>query len=85
MDKYKIVLTKTAQKQLDKLDDAVATPIINAIRTLASDPRPKGFKKLKGRPGYRIRTGNYRVIYEIADKQLIITVIALGHRKDIYD
>lgn len=85
MDKYKILLTKTAQKQLDKLDDVISNPIIEAIQTLATTPRPKGYKKLKGRPGYRIRTGNYRIIYEILDRQLLVTVIALGHRKDIYE
>jgi mRNA interferase RelE/StbE len=52
---------------------------------LADDPRPKGCKKLKGRDGYRIRTGNYRIIYEIFDTELLIDVIAIGHRKDIYE
>ena len=85
MAKYAIVLTKTSQKQLDKLDNALADAIIDAIIKLANNPRPNGCKKLKGRPGYRIRVGNYRVIYEIIDRQLLITVVALGHRKDIYD
>ena len=48
------------------------------------NPRPVGNKKLKGRDGYRIRIGNYRIIYDIFDSELIIDVIALGHRKDIY-
>jgi mRNA interferase RelE/StbE len=49
------------------------------------NPRPNGFKKLKGREGFRIRIGNYRVIYNIIDSELVIEVIALGHRKNIYD
>ncbi|WP_373456907.1 type II toxin-antitoxin system RelE/ParE family toxin [Chryseobacterium sp. MDT2-18] len=52
---------------------------------MQEDPRPVGCKKLKGRDSYRIRIGNYRVIYEIFDSELIIDVIILGHRKDIYE
>jgi len=85
MPNFTIVLSKNAQKSLDKLSDNTAEPIIEAIARLASDPRPNGCKKLKGRDGYRIRVGNYRVIYEIFDSELIIDVVALGHRKDIYE
>jgi len=85
MPKYTAVLSKKAQKQLDELSDNIAEPIIAAIFKLEDDPRPLGYKKLKGREGFRIRAGNYRVIYEIIDKELIIDVITLGHRKDIYD
>ncbi len=84
MSKYTIQLTKKAQKQLDKISDSIAEPILEAIGNLADDPRPQGFKKLKGRKGYRIRVGDYRVIYDIFDYELIIDVITLGHRKDIY-
>lgn len=85
MPKYTVYLSNRARKELDKLSDSLAKPILSAIANLAEDPRPKGCKKLRGREGYRIRTGNYRVIYEIFDSQLIVDVIALGHRKDIYD
>jgi mRNA interferase RelE/StbE len=84
MSKYTVVLTKKAQKQLDKLPDKIAQPILNGIEYLEENPRPVGNKKLKGREGYRIRIGNYRVIYDIFDFELLIDVIALGHRKDIY-
>ncbi len=56
-----------------------------AIAKLSEDPCPKGCKKLRGREGYRIRIGSYRVIYEVFDGQLIVDVITLGHRKDIYE
>jgi mRNA interferase RelE/StbE len=69
---------------LDKLSDNITWPIIEAISGLEQNPRPVGYKKLKGRDGYRIRVANYRIIYEIIDQQLIVEVIALGHRKDIY-
>lgn len=85
MAKYTVSLSKRAQKQLDKLSDTIAEPIFQAIEKLGDNPRPHGCKKLKGRNGYRIRIGDYRVIYEIIDNFLLVDVIDLGHRKDIYD
>ncbi len=85
MPNYTAVLSKKAQKQLDKLPDNIAEPILDAIAGLEENPRPVGYKKLKGRDGYRIRTGNYRIIYDIFDNELIIDIITLGHRKDIYE
>jgi mRNA interferase RelE/StbE len=85
MPRYTIILTKKAEKQLDKLSDKIAEPIFETIASLAEDPRPHGCKKLKGNKGYRIRVGNYRVIYEIIDKELIVEVINVGDRKDVYD
>jgi len=82
---YKIDFSKKAQKKLDKLSDFTADPILFAIGSLSRNPRPKGFKKLKRRKGYRIRVGDYRVIYEIIDDILLIDVIDLGHRKNIYE
>ena len=85
MPNYTIVLSKRAQKQLDKLSDNIVAPIIKAITGLEDNPQPKGYKKLKGRDGYRIRAGNYRIIYNIFDDELLVDVIKLGHRKDIKD
>jgi mRNA interferase RelE/StbE len=85
MPKYSAVLSNKAQKQLDKLPDIIAEPIFKAISALEKNPRLPGYKKLKGREGYRIRTGNYRIIYEIIDFELVIKIIALGHRKEIYN
>ena len=85
MADYTIVLTRTVQKQLDKLPDTVISTLLNAIDELASNPRPDGCKKLKGRTGYRIRKGDYRIIYSIEDKHLIVEIIALGHRRNIYE
>jgi mRNA interferase RelE/StbE len=84
MPEYTAILSKKAQKQLDKLSDAIAGPILEAIGDLEKDPRPQGYKKLTGRAGYRVRAGNYRIIYDIFDKQLTVNVIAIGDRKDIY-
>ena len=81
---YKVLLSVKAQKQLDKIADNIAAPILESIENLGNNPRPHGYKKLKDRKGYRIRSGDYRIIYDIFDSELIIDVIAVGHRKDIY-
>ncbi|MEO7924531.1 MAG: type II toxin-antitoxin system RelE/ParE family toxin [Chitinophagaceae bacterium] len=65
MPDYQIRITRTAQKQLDKLPDPVAGILIETIHDLAVNPRPHGYKKLKGRDGYRIRKGDFRIIYDI--------------------
>ena len=70
---------------MDKLPRAVTLEIIAIIKKLAETPRPRGYIKLTNRPGYRIRKGNYRIIYDIYDKLLLIEVISVGNRKDIYD
>lgn len=84
MASYTILLSKKARKQLDKLTDQIVDPILEAIAELGKNPRPVGYKKLKGRNGCRIRVGNYRIIYEIYDSELLVDLIAVGHRKDIY-
>ena len=84
MPKFSIVLSRKAEKQLDKLSTSVVSQIIESFSILENNPRPNGYKKLKGRQGYRIRSGNYRIIYEIFENELLIDVIAIGHRKDIY-
>lgn len=82
---YTILILPSAQKQLDKLPGAVATRIEDKMMELEQDPRPPGCKKLKGRDAYRIRIGDYRVIYEINDGRLIVTVITIGHRREVYE
>ena len=82
---YSIDFSKKAQKKLDKLSDAIANPILSEIGDLSDNPRPQGYRKLKGRKGYRIRVGDYRIIYDIFDSILLIDVIDLGHRKEIYE
>ena len=81
---YKVRIEKAVQKALEKINDPFYSKIKNAILKLAENPRPEGYKKLKGRDGYRIRVADYRIIYEIFDNVLLVTVIDLGNRKDIY-
>jgi mRNA interferase RelE/StbE len=82
---YLIQIRKSAQKQLDKLSDDIADELLDAIENLAANPRPSGCKKLKGRDGYRIRKGDYRIIYNIFDNVLTVDIVAVGHRREIYD
>jgi len=82
---YSVNFKKHAFKELAKINEPFYSQIKQTIYTLADNPRPKGCKKLKGRDGYRIRVGNYRIIYDIYDSELVVDIIALGHRKDIYD
>jgi mRNA interferase RelE/StbE len=82
---YTVFILPSAQKQLNKLPNAIATRIEDKLMELERDPRPTGCKKLKGRDAWRIRIGDYRVIYEISDGVLIVTVIAIGHRREIYE
>jgi mRNA interferase RelE/StbE len=81
---YSIGILRTAQKQLLKIDRKEKQKIIVEIRKLAENPRPVDCRKLTGREAFRIRVGSYRVIYEINDKMLLILIVAVGHRKEVY-
>lgn len=85
MSRYRIELRPAALRTLRKLDPQVRRRIQGAIALLAEDPRPPSVKKLKGRDAFRIRTGSYRVIYTIEDDVLLIVVVSLGHRRDVYE
>ena len=82
--KYTIWVERYAQKQIMRLDKKVIPVIKTAIADLANNPRPPGHIKLKGEEAYRIRVGNCRVIYEINDEVIIVTIVSVGHRKDVY-
>lgn len=82
---YNITLKKRVIKALEKINEPYYSNIKTAIYKLADNPRPKGFKKLKGREGYRIRVADYRIIYAIFDDLLVVDIINLGHRKEVYD
>lgn len=82
--KYQVFIERYAVKQILKLDKNAIPLVKSAIAGLAENPRPFGYKKLKGEEAYRIRVGSYRIIYEIDDHKIIVTVVSVGHRKDIY-
>ena len=81
---YSLLILRRAQKELSNLPEDVYKKIKQAILKLSKNSRPYGCKKLKGREGWRIRVGNYRVVYEINDKDKSIIILHVGHRKDIY-
>lgn len=82
---YQIELSHSAARQLRKLDPPARRRVQAAIELLAQEPRPSGSKKLVGGDGeWRVRTGDYRIVYEINDGILLILVLAVGHRREIY-
>lgn len=82
---YAISIDAHALRQLRKLEQQVQNRIVAKIDSLADNPRPHGAEKLAGRENrYRVRVGDYRIIYEIKDAQLLVLVVAIGDRKDIY-
>ncbi len=82
---YEIRVAPAAARQLRKLDAAARKRVQAAIELLAEQPRPPGAKKLVGGHGeWRVRTGDYRIVYEIEDDILLVLVIAVGHRRDVY-
>jgi len=81
---YNILFEKSAQKNLYSLPKVEREKIFLSIQALSKNPRPNGYKKLAGRDGYRIRIGNYRVIYIIRDNVLTIVILNINHRKTIY-
>ena len=85
MANYKIEITSTAEKSLKKIPKKDIVKVVEAIQILGISPFPSGCRKLKGEEDvYRVRQGSYRIIYEIIDTKLIVLVLKVGHRKDIY-
>jgi len=83
---YQVIYARSARKELKHLPVKVISAVIEQTDALANDPRPRGSKKLKGyKNSWRIRIGDYRVIYRIEDKVRIVRVTNIGHRGEIYD
>jgi len=81
---YSLHILRRAQKELAQLPEGAYLQVRDSIRTLADNARPHGCQKLTAREGWRIRVGNYRVIYDIDDKNKTVTVLHVGHRRDVY-
>lgn len=84
MVKYKIEIKKSAIKELSGIPKNDLKKIISRIKKLATNPRPEGCEKLSGQELYRVRQGRYRILYSIQDDVLVVCVIKIGHRKDVY-
>ena len=86
MAKYSLEIKQSAQKELDALDDAVLTRIDRRILALADDPRPAGCKKLRGyKDHWRVRAGDWRVLYIIDDAAKLISITRIAHRREVYE
>jgi len=83
--RYSIELRPAAFRALRKLDPHVRPRIQGAIALLAQNPRPPGARALRGRPGLRIRVGEYRIIYIVEDDVLVVVVVTVTHRREVYD
>jgi mRNA interferase RelE/StbE len=81
---YRVELRPAAIRALKQVDHQDRDRIRGAIALLGHDPRPPGATALQGRPGLRVRVGNYRIIYTVHDDVLVVVVVTLGHRRDVY-
>ena len=81
---YEVRIVSAAEREMDKLPVVVHKRISRRILTLEDNPRLRGAKKLSGREEYRLRIGDYRVLYTIDDKNEVVTIFAVGHRREIY-
>ncbi|HEX7030728.1 MAG TPA: type II toxin-antitoxin system RelE/ParE family toxin [Gammaproteobacteria bacterium] len=84
MASYRLVFKRSVAKDLRTIPNQDVARILNCIDSLAENPRPRGCEKLSGQEKYRVRQGAYRIIYEIRDRELVITVVRIAHRRDVY-
>ena len=81
---YRLTFRKSVAKDLRSIPPNDLSRILKRIEALADDPRPMGSEKLSGQERYRVRQGVYRIVYEIQDEELVIIVVKVGHRRDVY-
>lgn len=84
MARYRLVFKKSVSNDLRPIPRKNVARILRRMKALQEDPRPIGSEKLSGQERYRIRQGVYRIIYEVADELLVVTVVKVGHRKQVY-
>ncbi|MGD9141212.1 MAG: type II toxin-antitoxin system RelE/ParE family toxin [bacterium] len=85
MARYRIVIKASAAREIEEISSrGDRRRVVDRIAALAEDPRPRGCEKLSGRDIYRIRQGPYRILYSLQDEQLVVHVVKVGHRRDVY-
>lgn len=84
MANYKVDITNSARKEIKNLDSQVIKRIVEKLKSMEENPFLPGYKKLIAKDGYRIRVGDYRIIYDVLETEKIVRVYKAGHRKDIY-
>lgn len=83
-DSYSLAVKKSAERELRALPKIDLRRVLDRIRGLAQNPHPSGSEKLSGRCHYRVRQGDYRIVYSVDDDHRIITVVKIGHRREVY-
>ncbi len=81
---YQVIVQHPAEKELDALEKSVHKRIATRLLALEEEPRPAGVKKLQGQESYRLRMGDYRILYTIDDKSKKVFIVAVGHRREVY-
>jgi len=81
---YRVELRQRVQDKLDSLSESDREMVIDALLSLEENPRPRGVEKIRGKELWRVRKGDYRVVYDVDDDAKIVTVVRIGHRKDVY-
>jgi mRNA interferase RelE/StbE len=82
---YQVLISRSAEKQLKKLPLEAQRKVAAVIVSLGIEPRPYGCKKLSGtEDSYRVRVGDYRIIYDISERKVLVTVLKIAHRRDVY-
>ena len=81
---YRVFIPKSVHKQLNKLPASVSDSVVSKLSSLQENPRPNGSLKMQGSEGWRIRLGDYRIIYDIDDKEKAVVIRRVGHRREIY-
>ena len=83
--KYTVIISRTSQKVINRLDGDMYSRIIRKLETIEDNPRPVGIEKLAGQDNlYRVRVGDWRIVYAIQDRNLVILVVKVAHRKEVY-
>ena len=84
MASYKLLIKSSAAKELEAVPKKDRQRIVTKIRSLSVEPRPPGCERLSGHDLYRIRQGNYRVLYTVQDPDLVVVIVMIGHRREVY-
>lgn len=84
MGRYRVVFRRSVARDLRRIPNRDVQRILSTIDSLAEEPRPPGCEKLSGQERFRVRQGNYRIIYEIEDEEVVVVVVKVGHRENVY-
>jgi len=81
---YSVLITRSAEREIERLPTPMRRLVVRRIEALSGDPRPQGSQKLAGEDKYRVRQGDYRIVYTIEDSVVTVTVVRVAHRSDVY-